>query len=358
MWLRNDRLPLLLKYELISPVDYSVFSEKTGNDLIEVDYSSLKGKGSGSGSRASAICTGIVQAVIDGQRSKTYTDNSGDSITIKKPYTDDWSAEGYLRWAISCGLLEYNREKDTCKISDLGLELADSKDDSPEEKDVLSRALLSYPPVLRILNLLYEQDNQTKFELGSKLGFKSEMGFTSIPQDMYLCDYCEAETSKEKADIRSNDEGDSDKYARGIVSWCTQMGWVTSSNEDKTGVYRGKTYKASLQTYSITRAGEKAIVRANGNSSNPRLPRVVMFEMLASNKAHGADYLRYQRATILKSLSTKEKTLDQVKEELKGYDLDLDNSAIEDHINGLIYIGLDIQKIGDRYKLKDSGIIY
>lgn len=273
---------------------------------------------------------------------------------MKKPYTDDWSAEGYLRWAISCGLLEYNKDNDTVKISLLGIDLANSDADSPEEKEALTKALLSYPPVLRILNLLNEQDNQTKFDLGNKLGFKGEMGFTSIPQSMYLCDYCEATTSNERKAVKSNDEGDSDKYARGIASWCAQMGWVTTSNEDKTGTYRGKTYTANLQTYSLTRAGEKAIIKANGNSSNPRLSRVVMFEMLASNKAHGSNYLRYQRGAILKAFSSREKTLDQLKDALKGYDLDLDTAAIADHIKGLISIGLDIQVNGDKYKLKDS----
>ena len=354
LWLRNIRFPLLLKYNLISNTDYACFLDKIGKTNIDVEYSYLKGKGAGGRRRANALCTGIIQAVIDGQQNKTYTDSSGRTETMKKPYTDDWTAEGYLRWAISCGLLKYNKDNDTVKISLLGTDLANSDADSSEEKEVLTKALLSYPPVLRILNLLNEQDNQTKFDLGNKLGFKGEMGFTSIPQSMYLCDYCEAPTSNDRKTVKSNDEGDSDKYARGIASWCAQMGWVTTSNEDKTGTYRGKTYTANLQTYSLTRAGEKAIIKANGNSSNPRLPRVVMFEMLASNKAHGSNYLRYQRGAILKAFSSREKTLGQLKNALKGYDLDLDTAAIADHIKGLISIGLDIQVNGDKYKLKDT----
>lgn len=353
-WLRNVRFPLLLKYNLISKMDYTVFFNKVDSHNIDIEYSSLKGKGAGSAGRSNALCSGIIQAVIDGQQNRTYTDAFGYSVTIKKPYTDDWSADGYLRWAISCGLLEYNKDKDTCRISPLGVELANSPDGSPEEEEALSKALLSYPPVLRILNLLYEKDNQTKFDLGNKLGFKGEMGFTSIPQAMYLCDYCEATTTGEKTAVRSNDEGDADKYARGIASWCTQMRWVKTTNENKTGIYRGITYTANLQTYSLTRLGEKAIKKAYGNSSNPRLSRVVMFEMLASNKAHGSEYLRYQRAAILKAFSSTEKTLFQLQETLKGYDLNLDTSAIADHINGLISIGIDFQINGDKYKLKDK----
>ena len=325
-----------------------------GTTLIEgVDYTALKGKGAGNAKRAEALCTGIVQAVIDGQQSRTYQDKNGKSITIKKPYTDDWSAEGYLRWAISCGLLEYDGKTDTCRLSSLGKELAMSKEESPEEKEALTKALLSYPPVIRILSLLSERDHQTKFDLGSRLGFKGELGFTSIPQAMYLCDYCEATSAKEKTEVRSNTEGDSDKYARGIASWCAQMGWVTSENKVKTGTYRGKEYSAALQTYSMTRAGEKALLKARGNSSHPRPERIVMFEMLASNKAPGADYLRYERACILKALANAEKTLSQIKKAVEGSEVKISEAGIKDHMEGLLSIGVDITQKGDKYKLLD-----
>lgn len=354
IWMIRTRLPLLHRFKLISNADYALFVSELSKPFIEIDYSMLKGKGSSSGSRKDALCTGIIQAVIDAQQNKTYIDVAGITEFFKKPYTDDWSAEGYLRWAVSCGLIEYVNDTDKCKITSLGIELSSSEDGSDGEKEVLSRALLSYPPVIRILSLLREKDKQTKFDLGSKLGFKEEMGFTSIPQAVYLCDYCEAATSAEKSTVRSNDEGDSDKYARGIASWCAQMGWVVSSNEEVTGTYRGRTYTAFLQAYSITRAGEKALIKAKGNSSNPRLPKIVMFEMLASNKTHGANYIRYQRACILKAFSTTEKTLEQLQNALKGYDLEIDIVAIKDHIDGLVSIGIEIAQNGNKYRLLDK----
>lgn len=347
------KLPLLLTYDLISATDYNTFiTALTSSDII-IDYSLLKGKGSGSGKRQDAKCTGIIQAVIEGQQNKTYTDSTGNSITIKKPYTDDWTAEGFLRWAISCGLLEYVKADDKCKITSLGKELADAPANSPAETEALTKALLSYPPVIRILSLLKSQDEQTKFELGSKLGFKGEIGFTSMPQDAYLCDYCEA-TTGEKKHVRSNEEGDSDKYARGIASWCMQMGWVSSNTKNVTETYKKQTYTAKLQTYTLTRNGEKALIKARGNSSNPRIPRILMFEMLASNKAPGANYLRYFRACIIKSLSTSEKSLTQIKEALKGYELDVDTNAIKDQIEGLISIGIEISENSGKYKLLDK----
>ena len=132
------------------------------------------------------------------------------------------------------------------------------------------------------------------------------------------------------------------------------MNWIESSNQEVTGVYRGHNYCAKLQTYSITRAGEKALIKARGNSSNPRLSRVVMYEMLASNKAPGADYLRYQRACIIKTLSSGEKNIEQLKKVLAGYELELDEFAIHDHIEGLKAIGIDIVKRGDKYRLLDK----
>lgn len=352
-WLTTIRLPLLLKFRLISPDDYDVFQSELSKPFIEIGYSALKGKGSGSSSRKNALCSGIIQAVIDAQSSRTYTDDNGNTVTMKKPYTDDWSAEGYLRWAISCGLLEYSSAFDTCKISSLGHKLALSADNSQDEYETLTEALLSYPPVIRILSLLKEKAEQTKFELGSRLGFIGELGFTSVPQEIFLYDYCTADADK-RSDIRSNFEGDSDKYARGIASWLVQMGWVTSSRKTISETLKGKRYSAELQVYSITRAGERALIKAHGNSSNPRLPRVVMFEMLASNKAPNAEYLRFQRACLLKALASYWKTLEQLQVTLKKERLPLSESSIADHISGLVAIGLNIAKREDKYKLLDK----
>lgn len=352
-WLTTERLPLLMQYKLINPDDYKTFQAELSKSEIEISYSLLKGKGSGTSGRKNALCSGIIQAVIDAQSSRTYSDSVGVSVTMKKPYTDDWTADGYLRWAISCGLLEYDTSNDTCKISSFGQKLALATDESIEEYESLSTALLSYSPVIRILSLLKEKPEQTKFELGSQLGFIGELGFTSIPQEIFLYDYCNA-TPAEKKEVRSNFEGDSDKYARGIASWLIQMNWLTSQRKNITANYEGKNFSANLQVYSITRAGEKALLKAHGNSSNPKLPRIVMYEMLASNKTTNAELLRLQRALLLKSISNSWKTLEQIQATLKKEHLDLSDSAIADHISGLIAIGLNIVERQGKYKLIDK----
>ena len=259
-----------------------------------------------------------------------------------------------MRWAISCGLLNYDKIADTCQLSELGQNLALSADESQAEYEFLTTALLSYPPVIRILSLLKEKSEQTKFELGRQLGFIGELGFTSIPQEIFLYDYCTATTASEKSEIRSNFEGDSDKYARGIASWLIQMNWVVSSRKNISADYNKIQYSADLQVYSITRNGEKALIKANGNSSNPRIPRVVMFEMLASNKTPDAEYLRFQRACILKVISNSWKTPIQIQIALKKYSLELSDNSITDNIQGLIAIGLNITEKNDSYKLLDK----
>lgn len=351
--LRENRLPLLLKYSLISSENYNIFQKELSQPKIEIEYSYLKGRGAGKLGRKKALCTGIIQAAIDAQSSRTYTDKVGISATIKKPYTDDWTAEGYLRWAVSCGLLDYNNEKDTCKISELGRKLALTEDNSKDEQNAFEQALLAYPPVIRILTLLKEYGEQTKFELGNHLGFIGESGFTSVPQEIFLYDYCNAPDS-EKSDIRSNLEGDSDKYARGIASWLKQMGWIENSNKTVMEEYHNETFSMTLQSYKITRAGEKALTKSHGNSSNPKLPRVVMFEMLASNKTPDADYIRLQRAYILKILISGGKTPAQIQSRLKNYEMVLSESAITDHLSGLISIGINIIERSGSYKLSDK----
>ena len=132
------------------------------------------------------------------------------------------------------------------------------------------------------------------------------------------------------------------------------MGWVTAMPKNVEGIYRGKKYNGTIQAYSITRQGEKALITAKGNSSNKRLDKIVHFEMLASNKAYGSDYLRYERATIIKSIAGSFKSLLQIKSSLMGYELNVDEAAIKDHIDGLINIGLDIVEKDNKYKLLDN----
>lgn len=166
--LREDKIPRLISDEYHKDDMIKLLS----TDKMEIPYTLLKGKGTPKGfTRTNAPCSGIIQAVLPGQR---------------KEYQSDWPADSFLRWAVSIGFLNYNREKDTCSISELGNKYAVSADGSKEEKKILTEAFLSYPPVCRILGLLESGKSLTKFEIGCQLGFVGEAGFTSIPQNLIL----------------------------------------------------------------------------------------------------------------------------------------------------------------------------
>ncbi|MDO5402440.1 MAG: restriction endonuclease FokI C-terminal domain-containing protein [Eubacteriales bacterium] len=350
----TKRLPLLLHYNFIMRADYNIFIEELSKNEIEIGYDILKGKGkNGAKTRKNVICSGIIQAAIDGHSSsKMVYDEFGILKKIRKPYVDDWTADGYLRWAISTGLIEYIAGSDTCKITPLGEALVNTSAGSQAEKEAFTKALLSYPPVCRVLDILSDHQLKTKFEIGSQLGFKGEMGFTSIPQHVFVYDYCSAGSAIKKSEIRSNEEGDSDKYARTIANWLFQMGWVVSGEKIVSETYFGETNTMPLAAWRITRAGELALKKSLGNSSNARISKIVKFEMLAT-KVPNADYIRLRRARILKSLNS-DKTISSIKKCLYGLGIEEDEEVIRDELENFKNIGINISVNGDKYKLTDN----
>lgn len=351
----NVRLPLLKLNGFISNADYNRFVSLLSGDSFP--YEDLKGKGAGKSGRKNALCTGIIQAILDAQKHLMVMDLDGNSVDMNKPYTDDWTSDGFLRWAISVGFIDYDVNTDTCTVSDIGKKLASTVVDSSDEKNILGDALLTYPPALKVLELIATNTTtaMTKFEIGSQLGFKGEMGFTSIPQEQYVANLCEALTQKEKTEIRQNMEGDSDKYARMIAGWLAQLGWVTKTSKSVTETFLGKTYSNVEigQAFMITISGLNALKKANGYSKYPRLPRRVLFQMLAS-KASGVDFLRKRRAGILKALSTSMKSLTDIKSYLATIDVDTTEDTIKDDIIGLNNIGISIKCNDDKYRLEDT----
>lgn len=343
-YLINEKLPLLLKNGLISSENYQEFISILENPKNGVLYEKLKGKsgkrGIDSQGRPNSKCTGIIQASIIAQRKVKLINLKGNMIEINKPYSDDWTADGYVRWAISTGLFDYDAKTDLVTVSMLGKKLVESVDDSDEEKASFTTALLSYPPVTRVLNILNDGNEYTKFEIGKQLGFIGEMGFTSIPQNLFLAELCSAKNSEERRKIRSNEEGDSDKYARTILRWLEQMEWVTTCDKEVHEKYLGNNYKETIRAYKITLTGQKALKLSRGYSKNPRIPKIVYFEMLAS-KAPDADYLRNKRARILNFLSDrKPKNYTEIQTFLNNQDIDISCDSIKDDIYGLERIGL------------------
>lgn len=345
------RLPLLKRNGLISKTNYDEFMTVLQQRPLKIDYKLLKGKGS-SRNRKNAKCTGIIQSVVDAQKSVDLIDLNGNSIKVKKPYTDDWTADGFLRWAISTGLLIYDNNSDTCCISLLGKELVRAEIDSLSEKEAYETALLSYPPVNRVLEILSDMLPHTKFEIGRNLGFCGEKGFTSIPQGQFLAHLESTSDPAVKKSVRSNMEGDADKYARMIANWCVKMGWVKSTTKNVIDRFGNSLYSSKLQAWTITVSGLAALRKSRGNSSNSKIPKNVFFEMLAT-KAPDAIYLRHRRATLIMYLSQK-RSLKSIRKHMLDCGYDVDISTILDDLKGFSNIGLSVENVHDTYHITDN----
>lgn len=349
----NERLPLLASAGLFKTPGLYMEFQKILRSNKPIAFDVLKGQGAGGESRAKAKCSGLAQAAVTGQQYKEYIVD-GRKIRIKKPYTDDWSADGFLRWAVSLGFLDYNYADDTCSITESGISLVLAKT-TKEKNAILGQAYLSYPPVCRVLGLLATKGHMTKFEIGSQLGFTDEAGFTSFPQNIWVQAYEESTDDDEKKTLRSDTEGSSDKYARMICGWLEAIGWVNKRPKTVKETFGSKTYTCVIASaFEITGSGIINYNKALGKSKSPRAPKFVYREMLAS-KASDANYLRMRRSLILEYLSNHTpRTVDEIKSFLDSKKIDEKWATIKDDMTGLINIGMDIEYDGTRYKLNDK----
>lgn len=304
---------------------------------LELTYAELKG--TSFTPRSDARCNGIIQATVEGQ---------------SKEFTDDWSADGFVRWAHCLGFIDYNYYEDTFFITQLGLDFSSTKN-ANEEKDILIYAVLSYPPAVRILDLLSNGEHLTKFELGKKLGFNGESGFTSLPLNILLDTLFMTDDGKEKNKIRTDWEGSSDKYARMISKWLEKLGLVKSERKVFTELIDGLTQQEHIShAFKITANGLKELRRARGINKAKRIEKRVSWEMFATKKVDKV-YVRSRRANILKLLNSNDiMSLEDIKKKLKELDFDENIGTIEADINGLISIGLNIVSSSRGYKLMDA----
>lgn len=306
---------------------------------LEMDYVLLKGHGIKSGQkRSDAKCSGIVQAAITTQGGRAYT--------------DDWTADGFLRWGISIGLLDYDSEKDTVSITQLGEDFVHS-DSEDLDKEILTTAFLSYPPAVRILNLLENGEHLTKFELGKQLGGLGEAGFTSIPQDLYI-QAIELASETDKATIRSNTEGSADKYARMISGWLSKVGLVQRIEKEVSTKIGNVEYKVKIgHSFRITLKGIKELKRARGISSYSKTDKIVYWQMLAT-KGKDRDYIRNRRGHIINSITNRDRTLEGIKVYLSENDMKESIATIEDELKVIEAMGLSVKHGRNGYSIDDN----
>ncbi len=248
--------------------------------------------------------------------------------------------------------MDYDTEKDTVSITELGEKFVKSKSDDSDE-EILTTAFLSYPPAVRILTLLESGDHLTKFELGKQLGGLGEAGFTSIPQDLYI-QAIELASDTDKVSIRSNTEGSADKYARMISGWLAKVGLVQRVEKQVSTKIGNTEYSVNIgHSFRITLKGIKELKRARGLSSYPKTEKIVYWQMLAT-KGKDRDYIRNRRGHIIKAINNRERNLENIKAYLLENNIDESITTIEDEIKVIEAMGLSLKKSRNGYVIDDN----
>ncbi len=337
--LKNNLVPNIIYFEEIK----KGLLEKLKLSKTEFSYRELVGRskdkfGRSAKKRSDAVADSLIQITILPQNANT----SG------KKWTDNWTSDGYLRWALSFNFVTHNRETDTCKITPLGIMFSRAKAGTDEELEILRNALLGYPPASQILNILNSSSKSvTKFKIGNQLGFVGEKGFTSYDESLML-DWFSSGTASEQKKIKSDIEGTSDKYARMICTWLEKVGFV---DKISTNIETRNGNKAGFQEFCINMRGKHALNQSQGSSKNNKIIKYFTWEFLAVD-GKNRDYVRTRRAYIIKCLQ-ETKSFSVLLTKLKQLGFKDDPKIIENDISGLNTFGLRIEKNGNSVDFKD-----
>lgn len=343
--LRDKLVPELIffkdiKSELLSKLQANI-STFTYSELVGSAKDKYGNSVSSSGvGRKGAMADGLIQVTIPSQNKS-------------KPWTDNWTSDGYLRWAVSLNFARPDERSSEFEITQLGALF--SKAHTEKERDtILARAFLSYPPATRILSILSQNIDHSlsKFQLGHKLGFYGEPGFTSYSNKLMQQYLKSAQEKKEISKIKSDIEGTSDKYARMISKWLSKVGYVeihgTKIRNDYGEIISG------FPTYSITGKGLHALNQSIGKSKNNRVSKFVRWEFFATT-GKNRDYLRFRRAKIIKILMhTPRKSLQALMANLKAAGINDSINVIKNDVLGLSNCGIRVSIDGNYIELKDK----
>ena len=321
------------------------------NEICEFSYYDLVGtsvnkKHKSPRRRSDAVANSLLQITLLPQSANTKG----------KLYTDNWTSDGYLRWAVSLGFVRYNRETDTFSITESGKKLSKVAANSTEEHNILINALLGYPPATRVLSLLAESKRSlTKFYIGNQLGFVGEKGFSSYDESLMI-DWLKSTNSKEEQKkIRSDVEGTSDKYARMIANWLSKLGLVKKTTS-KYQNFQGNDI-TGFQEFSITGPGLHAFNQSIGSSKKTVKTKFIMWEFLAiggkKDNEQTRDFIRTRRALTIKLLKNHH-TIDSLLNALKNSGIPEEKETLIADLNKLISFGLRIKLSGNKVSLLDK----
>lgn len=340
-----------LREEIISNVIYFQEDKERLLNLLnrstsEFTYADLVGsmknkKNKSTSNRKEAVADSLLQVTILPQTRST----------TGKMYTDNWTADGFLRWAVSFNFIQFDRETDLFSITELGLNFSRSEDNSEEELEILRLALLRYPPATQVLSILANtQSWHTKFFIGNQLGFIGERGFTSYNEDLMIDWISNISDSNELKKVRANVEGTSDKYARMIANWLKKVGYVQQQQVRIQGVNGTIT---SFPEYRITGLGMRAYNRSLGRSSNEQIQKFVMWEFFATT-ANNRNYVRSRRAYILKIIENRNIRFSRLISDLRELGFHDKEEVIKNDIRGINMMGIRVRFDNSTVELLDS----
>jgi hypothetical protein len=265
---------------------------------------------------------------------------------IKKKW--EWDARCRIKAICASGMAEIDRDIQGYYLTPLGKKLCGApKSDvvskskrmlSAKEIEIFRQGLLTNPPVVRVLSILNESrkkgnGSMSKYDIGSQLGFVGDIGFT----------HYEAEFVAQSGKSFNDAEGDADKWARTIISWLIQVGWVVEAG------YK-KIYNRKLQLYTTTYDVDRAL-QYSARSTVKYIPQ----EMLCSDHHPFAEIIQQRRVSILKMLRQKQSMpIKEMVNTMVSSNIDTNEETLAFDILNLQQAGIQITKEQNYYRLLDN----
>ena len=209
---------------------------------------------------------------------------------------------------------------------------------SSEEIEIFRKGLLTNPPVIRVLTVLNDSRRNgnvplSKYDVGSQLGFVGDIGFTHF----------EAEYVALMGKSFNDKEGDADKWARTIISWLLQVGWVISAEPIEI-------YGRQLPRYTTTFEVDR-VLQYNAKSTTKYVPQ----EMLCSDHHAFPKVVQERRVSIIKELSNSATVkVDDLLSALSSAGIEIDAETLKFDLINLKQAGINIEKELSYYRLADK----
>lgn len=261
-----------------------------------------------------------------------------------------WDARCRIKAIHATGLVTMDRHIEGYALTELGRKLKSSTKSetrrrrlrilTKEEVQIFREGLLTNAPVIRVLTLLNlsrknSEEGLSKYDIGKELGFVGDVGFTHIdPYWVVSAGY--SFTDK---------EGDADKWARTIISWLVQVGWVIPNGTKQISDKRIQIYKATEEVGNV--------LRYNAT----RIPRHVPKEMLCSDHHPFPDLIQKRRSLLLQYLSEEPQTQAKIVQKINNENIQFTSQDFEFELINLKNAGFRITESGGYYKLVDKIIL-